>query len=247
VHISVSRINTYTGCPALYYFRYVRQIETPQPSYFARGRAVHGGIEYNLHQKIETRQDLPLKQVKDFAASCFDEEAKRTDWGFEDKGKTLDESLSLVELYHNKIAPEVQPIAVEKKLEVEFPGVDYSLLGYADVITEDRWIRDIKTVKRTPSDDAVIGNLQLCAYSLMYQMEYENEETGVALDYLVKLKTPKAKTLRTTVTDADHQRFLKIMEAVATNIEQENFYPNHTYMMCGPHKCPYWDVCIKEW
>ena len=244
-HVSVSQINTYTRCPAEYYFRYIEGVTAPLKPAMYKGSITHSGIEFNYRQKIDSRQDLPIEQVKEYTSAQFDERAEEVEWD-EDKGKAKDETLSLLELYHKEIAPSIQPVAVEERAEIAFVGKDYTLLGYIDVVDENGFIRDTKTTGRTPSEDVIDNNLQLAAYSLMYRTLKDKPETGVALDYLVSLKKPKVVQFQTTVEDNLRNRFLKIMDAVVTNIENGNFYPNHQSVFCGK-KCPYYQQCIKEW
>ena len=81
----------------------------------------------------------------------------------------------------------------------------------------------------------------------MYQTITGEEESGVGLDYLVDTKNPKVVQFEAKVTEAERQRFLKIMDAVAKAIEGEHFYPNHNNFMCSQKNCGYWDICHKEW
>ncbi len=246
-HISVSQINMYQRCPASYYYRYVRGMIIPPKAAMTRGTAVHSGIEFNYTQKMETEKDLPLEEVKEYTAAVFEEKAEETDFEGEDKGKVKDSTISLAGLYHDEVAPTVQPEAVEEKVEVAFEGTDYTLLGYIDLIDHKKRIRDTKTTGRTPSESVIQDNLQLAAYSLMYQTITGEEESGVGLDYLVDTKNPKVVQFEAKVTEAERQRFLKIMDAVAKAIEAEHFYPNYNNFMCSQKNCGYWDICHKEW
>jgi CRISPR/Cas system-associated exonuclease Cas4 (RecB family) len=219
----------------------------PPKAAMTRGTAVHSGIEFNYTQKMETKKDLPLEEVKEYTAAVFEEKAEETDFEGEDKGKVKDSTISLAGLYHEEVAPTVQPEAVEKKVEVAFEGTDYTLLGYIDLIDHKKRIRDTKTTGKTPSESVIRDNLQLAAYSLMYQTITGEEESGVGLDYLVDTKNPKVVQFEAKVTEAERQRFLKIMDAVAKAIEGEHFYPNYNNFMCSQKNCGYWDICHKEW
>lgn len=246
-HLSVSQINMYLRCPISYYYRYIEELVIPPRSALTRGKAVHSGIEFNYKQKMETKEDLPLTDVQEFTSSVFDEEAKETDFDGEDKGKVKDSTISLVSLYHQEVAPEVQPTAVEERVEIAFDGADYTLLGFIDLIDQHNMIRDTKTTGRTPNESVLQDNLQLAAYSLMYRTIKGEEETGVGLDYLVDLKTPKVTKMQAKVDEAQRVRFLRIMDAVANAIKAEAFYPNSNNMLCSPKNCGYWELCHKEW
>lgn len=246
-HVSPSQLAMYQRCPASYYYRYILGIITPPSAALTRGRAVHRGQEFNFRQKIESRKDLPLKEVQEFTAAAFEEEAPETDFQKEKPGQVKDSTIELATLYHNEMAPTIQPKAVEQRVEVAFDNTDYTLLGYIDLIDENNRIRDTKTAKQTPSKTATRDNLQLAAYSIMHRTITGENETGVSLDYLVSLKTPKIVTLEATITAADRARFLNTMASITRAIKLEVFFPNHNSFLCTPEHCGYWDQCHKDW
>lgn len=246
-HISVSQINTYIRCPVQYYYRYIEGLIIPPSAAITRGKSVHAGNELNYRQKMETHEDLPLSEVQEYVSATFDEQAKETDFQGEDKGKVKDATISLATLYHEEVAPAVQPKAVEEQVEVAFEGEDYTLLGYIDLIDQNGVIRDTKTAGRTPNESVLQDNLQLAGYSMMYRTLTGEEEKGVALDYLVANKTPKHVQLKAQVDDAQRTRFLRTMDAVVKAIKAEVYYPNPNNTLCSPKHCGYWEVCHKEW
>lgn len=247
-HISVSQIDTYMRCPASYYYRYVRGLIIPPKAAMTRGSAVHSGIEFNYRQKMETEKDLPLAEVQEYTAAVFEEKAEETDFEGEDPGKVKDETIDLVTVYHKEIAPEVQPRAVEERIEIAFEGADYTLVAILDLEDQNRMIRDTKTAGRTPGEKDIENHmLQLAAYSLAYRTTKGEEESGVGLDYLVNTKTPKVMKFRREITEEQRQSFLKIMDAVANAIAGEHFWPNRKNNLCSPKHCGFWDICHKEW
>lgn len=249
-HLSVSQINMYLRCPVSYYYRYVEGLIIPPKVALTRGKVVHSGIEYNYGQKMETKKDLPLTEVQEYTSAAFEEESEDTDFGEEDKGKVKDSAINLVTLYHKEVAPTVQPKAVEEKFEIGFVDTDYTLLGFVDLIDQNDVIRDTKSTGRTPSERVLVDNLQLAAYSLMYQEVTGKKEQGVGFDYLVNLKTPKVVSFRTTIDDVQRARFLRIMDSVAKAIKNEVYMPRteqHGNYLCSVEQCGYWEKCHKEW
>lgn len=245
-HLSVSQINCYMRCPAQYKFRYVDGLILPPKTPLTKGKSVHKGIEHNYSQKIETRQDVKLSEVQEVTAAEFESLRDETDFDKSDPGKVKDETVSLVTLYHNEIAPKVQPVAVEKEVVVEFENADYKLLGYIDVLDEEGFIRDTKTASKSPSEAEVNKSLQLTAYSMAHRTLFGTEEKGVKLDYLVQNKTPKVVQLEGRRTQRDIERFLKTMGIIAHAIRSGVFYPNENNYLCGHEKCGYWNICRKE-
>ncbi len=247
-HLSVSQINTYIRCPLQYKYRYIDGLILPPKSALTKGKSVHKGVEYNYSQKIESHEDVKLSEVQEVVAAEFETLAPETEFEKdEDPGKVKDETISLATLYHKEVAPTVQPVAVEQKVEVEFENTPYSLLGYIDVLDDQGYIRDTKTASKSPSENEINKSLQLTAYAMAHRTLYGKEEAGVKLDYLVQTKTPKVVTLEGKRTQKDIERFLKTMGIVAHAIDNQIFYPNENNYLCGPEKCGYWEICHREY
>lgn len=243
-HISVSQINMYLRCPAQYMFRYEQGIILPPKTPLTKGKCVHKGIEHNYSQKMDTFEDVKLEEVQDVVSTEFEVAKTETDFEGEDPGKVKDETISLASLYHKEVAPTVQPLMIEEKVEVEMG--DYKLLGFIDVVDSDGFIRDTKTASKTPSPGEADKSIQLTAYSMAYRTVMGFEEKGVKLDYLVNTKTPKTVTLEAKRTEKDINRFLNIMNNVANAISNKIYYPNQTNYMCSEKMCGYWNLCHKE-
>lgn len=243
-HISPSQINMYLRCPAQYYFRYVEGLILPPRAAMTRGTAVHRGIEANYRQKIESHEDMSLTEVQDITAAIFDELAENTEWD-EDRGKTKDAAIQLIGVYHEELAPTVQPAYIEQRVEIPLEGTDRTLLGFIDLIDAQDNIRDTKTTKRTPPANTIDKNLQLTAYALAYRTLTGKEEAGVKLDYLIHSKTPKTVTLEAKRTEDDILRFLGITQGIIRGIEGDVFYPNPDNYLCNEKWCGYWNECHK--
>lgn len=246
-HFSVSQLNMYLRCPAQYAFRYLDGIVLPPTGSLTKGRAVHKGAEYNYRQKVKTARDAALEEIQDIVAAAFDREAEKTSWEKEeDKGRIKDETLLLTALYHQKIAPQVQPLFIEHEFKIPL-AEGMPLLGYIDVIDENFIIRDLKTASKTPGENEAAKNLQLTAYAYAFRELVGREESAVALDYLVQTKQPKAVVLMAQRTKADIDRLWAIMFEVLKAIKGGNFYPNPQNIMCSVKACGYWDQCRQRY
>mgnify|MGYP001302554037 CR=1 FL=1 len=247
-HISVSQINTYLRCPLQYYYRYIEGLIIPPNSALSFGKVTHKTAEDNYKQKIETKEDLPLDEMQDRWAQYWDEAAQETEFEKDEKpGQIKDEGINCITTYHKEISPNVQPVLVEEKVELSFANTDYTLLGYIDVVDENKMIIDTKTTKRTPSEDNIKKDIQLTAYSLCYQTLFEEKEAGVRLDYIVRNKKPKIVQLTANKTQDDINRFLKLVAYVVKAIENELFYPNVHNVTCSEKGCGYYHKCYREW
>ena len=247
-HFSITQLNMYLRCPAQYEFRYIDGIKLPPTAALTKGRSVHKGAEHNYRQKAETRQDVTLEEVQDIVGAQFDQEAAGTAWDkVEDKGKVKDETLALSALYHQAVAPEVQPLFIEHEFRIPVAGAAVPLLGFIDVIDERFVIRDLKTASKTPSEGEAASSLQLTAYAMAYRELVGGIEAGVALDYLVQTKQPKTVTLLANRTELDIARLRLIMNHVLTAINTGLFYPNPSNFMCSAKNCGYWQACHKRY
>lgn len=241
-HYSASQLQLYTSCPFCYRMRYIDKVPMSSTQKMIRGKAVHHGIEENFSQKIHSHKDLPLAMVLDITAAAFESWHDDTHFVTGDPGKAKDEAISLAKLYHEEIASSIQPVAVEQRIEIAFDSLPYTLLGYIDVIDDLGWIRDTKTVGRTPSQSVLSNNIQLTAYSLLYRTMYGTRETGVALDYLVSTKTPKTVQMTTYIDDDDIERLIYLMQMVDKGIADKNFLPNPNCYQCSKPGMPLYEL-----
>ena len=64
-HRSVSQINTYLSCPKKYKYAYVDEGINIMTDSAAKslGLALHKAQEFNYHQKIKSKKDLPLEEI----------------------------------------------------------------------------------------------------------------------------------------------------------------------------------------
>ncbi len=246
-HLSPSSLKLFLRCPASYMFKYIYGIKTPSTSYFAKGRALHKGLEVNYLQKINTRQDLPLSDVHDAAADEFEKQATEIvlEEG-EDLGAIKDQTLNLVALYHAEISPTIQPVAVERKFVVDIPETDYEMVGIIDLIDDQGNIRDTKHYGRTPSESDIHGDLQLTTYSFLYREATGKIENGVHLDCLIETKVPKVVRLDSSRTERDINRLVNISRTVIQSIKNGDFYPNPTGFMCSEKGCNFWEICHRD-
>lgn len=211
----------------------------------AKGKAVHKGQELNYKQKIETKTDLPLGDISDAVATEF--EAQEVEWQQdENKGKIKDEAINLARLYHQEIAPAIQPEYVEEEVNFVIPKTGIKIKGFIDVVEAGGVIRDTKTTSKTPGQDMADKSLQLSAYSLAYRTLTGTEEKELVLDYLINSKQPKILILRTIRTKQDLNRFVAIVTEVSKAIEKDIYYPNPDNYMCNSENCGYWNQCIKK-
>lgn len=238
-HYSASQLNLFLRCSAAWKFRYIDGLIIPPASAMIQGTSYHKGIETNLEQKIDTHTDLKVGDVLDAASTCFDQEIIHCEEKI-DKGALKDEVVGLLKVHHKEIAPTIQPVSVEEKIEIEFENVDYTLIGYIDVMTEQGLIIENKTSKQTPREVTGSYFLQGAIYALA------KNKDKVRFQFGVKTKTPKIKTIDIDYKLADIEYILGLVGHVDSAIQKEAFLPNRTNFMCTKRHCGFHEVCTKE-
>jgi CRISPR/Cas system-associated exonuclease Cas4 (RecB family) len=146
-HVSASSLKTLSACPEQFRRRYLLGEKQPPGAALVWGSADHKTSEFNYQQKIESGEDLPLVEIRDYFAAQVDvavEEAgglNEMEWKPDEKSrkrKTIDDvkdrGARLAEAYHLEVAPAVQPEAVEEKFSIEVPGVPVPIIGYLDLV-----------------------------------------------------------------------------------------------------------------
>ena len=243
-HISVSQVKMFLRCPLQYKFRYIDGLKIPATGSLLLGKSIHSALEGNYSQKIETKQDLPAENVLALFSDRWEKEVKETIFDDDEKaGAVKDDGIKLVTVYHQQIAPLIEPRHVEKEFNLAFENVSYTLKGIIDLVDVTGTIIDHKTAKRSMSPDDVASDIQLTCYALAYRSVFGAREKELRFDVMVRTKVPKLQQIPTTRTDGDIQRFLKILGFVSKAIQSGIFYPCEDRQTCS--WCGYRGLCEK--
>ncbi len=212
-----------------------------------------------MRQKMTSRVDLPVEDMLDAYDSSWNEEAHEgyTLTGDENPGTVKDKGYELVRLYHEKVAPHIQPVLVEEPIQFTINGQAYS--GQIDLAEEvDLWggdtalvIRDTKTTARQPVGGAYL--LNMTGYAISQRQATGRIEADTVLDYLIATKEPQYKEIRVggPVTDERIAQFAGIIDRVSSAIGQGDFVPNGLVSgacsWCGYRAiCPAYQDPFKE-
>lgn len=252
--LSASSVTTFLRCGQQWFFAYVAAVKAPPSLRAIRGIAAHAAVEVDMRQKIQTKVDIPVADMLDAYDSSWNEESRD---GFsvssdEKPGVVKDKGYELVRLYHQEVAPKIQPTLVEEPIQFTINGQAYSgQIDIAEMVEMDTlWgppeerlvIRDTKTTGRTPAEDAYL--LNMTGYAIAQRQKTGLIEADTVLDYLVALKEPKYKEIRMggPVTDEQISRFAVTVGSVADSIQASRFVPNGLVNgACG--WCGYRDIC----
>ncbi len=249
-HLSYSQINTYLTCSLKYRYHYLDQIEPPfVSSALVFGSCIHEAVAA-FYQSCLEGDPLSAGQVHDVYRQAWDSHSREQPIRFfnGDSAETLTtKAKGMLNVFHEAFDPATQIIGIEEPFEVDLGKRIPPLVGWIDAVelAPDGTVSviDLKTASKRYSDNTVHANMQLTCYSLGAKVLGFNGDTRFRLDVLLKTQNPELIRYETTRTDADRERFVKLVKGVWQGIKKEVFFPKADWQ-CG--QCPYLDKC-KTW
>ena len=240
--LSPSQVRCLMDCQGRWWFKYRLRHPDPPTGNMALGKAVHAALLQNFAQKIETREDLPVAGVLALFREAWADECRRTEFrDDEDPSELAACGGALVVKYMDEVAPEIDPAAVEIRVEGEIGGV--RVQGWIDLLDTDGWIIDIKTAARKPSAIEPDYRFQIATY-----VQLTAGASGQArLDTLVKTKTPAIVTQGFTVTEQDLRATRTLYPLAQRSMRSQLHMPNRLSLSCSRRHCSYWRACEREW
>jgi hypothetical protein len=255
LQLHISHLLTFLDCGWLYYLVYIVGWRARPGIATVRGHAVHGSVDKDLTSKKDTGQLLTVEEVQDTARDLtllnWDKCLQESD-GFllnkteAEKGlplvkaETIDLSVQLATLHHDKLAPVIQPAHLERPWVIELPDFPMDLAGKIDQQeTMDRGgiIRDVKTGKGMGLD--VNLDPQLTMYWKAVEV-LDGYDAPVAFDLLKTTKVPKLGDPMESTRSAKHWEVLCLyIESFFRARELGDFQPcnprywKHSPLYCG--------------
>lgn len=186
--LSATAISDFIQCPEA--FRQKRLLKRKESMNSARfvGIVDHKTHEENFRQKIHSGEDLtPEEMYKSYADNweTTTNHEGEPEWE-EDPIKTFNRGAKMIELYHEKVSPTIQPIAVEQRFEERIKNVPVPVVGYVDVETKDV-IRERKTSATKLKDPKTRWRFQ----GRIYQLALDKP---ISWDIITKQVTPQVVT-----------------------------------------------------
>lgn len=255
-HLSVSALQKYQRCGVQYEFRYVKKIPEPSTSAAIRGTAVHKSVKKNMYQKVKSRADLAVEELRqeaaDQVAAGFAGEVallpeEQSSGLSRVKDATVDLAVSLATLHRDRVAPAIQPVAVEQKITLTpAAGPLPKLVGYLDLEDDRGFIHDTKTKTKKPPATQAATSQQLTMYEILYRAKNGKPSNGMLLETLVETQAgnKSVDVQATTRSDAAIGAFVGTMERAVEGIRKGVFVPtNPDNWCCSAKWCGYWNVC----
>ena len=254
-HRSPTQLSMYLRCGEAYRRRYIEGEVIPPGVALIRGSAVHKGAETNFRQKIESHEDLPSSVIQEAAAAAFDERASGEVLLTGDEvaiglkkvlGEAKDSTVRLADLYALQVAPSIQPLFVEERIEIPVHSHDrrLDLVGIIDVVSDLKDVIDLKTSKRRKTSNEVEIDAQLTWYDMAYRYLTGEAPRSVGFEVLVDKKTPEVQSVRSPRTQEDHQTLLHKLNAMEAGVKAGVFLPAAPgSWACSDRFCGYWGTC----
>jgi hypothetical protein len=155
-HLSATSLGMLDRCPEQYRRRYLKGEKSRPAGALVWGAADHKAVGWGLEQKL-LNGTLPsssdtLDFFSDAWTAAIDEHggSSEVDWDDDKPGDLKTKAAALVKVYHEQVSPSISPVAVEHKFERHVAGVPVPLIGYVDVVTQQKVI-ERKTSKRRES------------------------------------------------------------------------------------------------
>jgi hypothetical protein len=240
-------------CPEQYRRRYIEQEVVPPGIAMLTGSAVHAGIEHNFERKIETREDLPARQIVEASVAAFRERVKAGYSLTEEEdavgrtkvlGEAVDQTAALAGLHATEQAPEYQPTEVEHTTRIVFPAAPVDLLAITDLRDDAGRVTDFKTAKRSPPAADVERSVQLTIYAAAYWVDHGRPPSSVRLDTLVKTKKPKRQLLTSRREEGHIAVLVRRINATLAAIQAGSFTPcPPDAWQCSDKWCGYFRTC----
>jgi hypothetical protein len=222
------------------------------------GTAVHRGVASVLGVKARTGTLPARADALESSREMLDYQVEEGDIQFDGPhgvthniGEAVDQVARMTGVYHDTVAPTVDPIQVEERLEAEVePGLVLS--GQPDLVCrEPGAIRDLKTGQRAPVSFAP----QLGGYSLLART-HKIDIQRAAIDYMPRVRKgkpqPAPQSTETIIAHAESAaaNIIRHIQADLNTFRHGDearhikpgdpwaFLANPASMLCSPKYCP---------
>lgn len=251
-HLSYSSVSRYLMCARSWRYHYQERLERPTAAALAFGSAFHETVESYLGTRAlggELKDGGLTNLWLDTWRAQIEQEGE-IDWGGDSQEalsntglRILGNSVIKTELDGIKVKLDDGEPVIEKKVELNIPGVPIPVIGYIDLIAEDGVPGDIKTSGRSWSTSKAYAEAQPLFY--LAALQQEGYSTGVKFRHYIftKTKEPRLDVFETERTLGEIFWALEMVKDVWRGIEAQIFPPNPTSWKCQPRYCEFFDVC----
>ncbi len=252
-YISHSQVGMYLRCGEQYRRRYLENEVIPPRVVMLKGSGVHEGMKHNNRQKIESRVDLPKKDIIELSVVGFEDRVAKEGLMLtpdelsvgKDKivGGAKDSIVSIAGLYADVMAPTIQPIHAEETIIINIPKLP-PIKTVLDLIDDQKNVRDAKISGKKKSQKDVETSLQLTMYAIAFRVLKGELPASVLFDVLVDKKKPEYQIAKSYRDMEDFNAGLQILITALNGITKGVFLPApEGFWGCDARYCGYYESC----
>jgi hypothetical protein len=259
--LSVSAIDRFWKCPEQFRReRYDQELAAMRASALF-GRAFHRAVEVNYEAKKHTREDLDVKTMRDISGGSFTEERDKVigkqELIWDRKENELQQAVITSVVgnssrpgYLQTLAPTVQPVEVERWVEVP-TEYGFPVVAKLDVEEERGEVIDIKTGTKRRNQTDLDNSIQGTGY-LWLRAREGNPASNFTWHLAIEKKTPEYQDMTTGRTAGQMAAFERLLETTARTMRfyWEQFGPDGPWpgasesgWWCSQKACSFWKTC----
>jgi len=251
-HLSYSSISNYLMCARSWKFHYLDKVQTPTAPALVFGSAFHNTLEGHIRDgQGEVQQVLDSRWRCEWIDQLERNAENGIDWGKDSEEDMTDlgvkmfsdpDIIALVDSLQPLVLDE--QVQIERRVELQVPGVPIPIIGYIDMIEADGVPCDFKTSGRSWNQDQADSEMQPTFYLAALNQAEGPCNTNLFRHYVfVKTKKPKVQIWESTRTTADLFWLFGLIREVWRSIEAGCFPPNPGTWKCSPKYYEYWGIC----
>jgi hypothetical protein len=250
-HLSYSSISLYQTCGKAWQYRYIDKVNTATSPALVFGSAWHATVEAMIIDRPQLTGANPIERWRT-AWNAQLEKNQNIDWGDATAESHFNEGVRMITDLGIQMTIENIRVggadSIERKIELNVPGVSVPVIGFIDVITEDGIPGDIKTSAKSWSDDKATSELQPLFYlAALSQAGYPVDGGRFKHYVFVKTKTPKVQVIEHAHNMKEMFFLFGMIQNVWKGIGAGVFVENPNCWMCNAQYCNYWQLCRGRW
>lgn len=242
-HLSYSQIRTYLICPRKYQYAYIEEVTVPLNDKLLLGSVFHIVLEWYFRERISGllpgQSEAEAFFVETFQGFCREQPVRWDD----PRDQVHKRGLAFVRHFFSELAPQFNPLMVEKELTAPLEGYPVELRGVIDLVEQDLSITDFKTATaRWSRNRALHSRLQMVIYHLLFEKNFGNANSRqrFCVVYSRKGNTVRSQFMEVDVAAEDREHLFRVIEHVAEGIRDGRF-PRNEGFRCG--YCEFRDLC----
>ncbi len=219
-YLSASSLDLYARCPMAWKRRYIDKEQDRPNGKMVLGSAAGAALAQHYALIIETGEGLCTEAVLDEFSGAYDGRSEREDveWGNDVAGTLKDAGAGALRIYHQRIAPTVVPVAVERGFELTWDGAPFTLTGFIDLETADDQVGDFKLSDKRWSRDKARAQLQPTVYLAARRAE-ANPAAGFQYHTMIRTNKPSAEIVPTERSERQLNLLTNRVFSVARSME----------------------------